>query len=69
MQPEAVRQGYEPTPFFFVQTSEAAGSRVVAWDFCGCHQPPGLGNPPASGFSIDAGPLCVDPRPRRSTWR
>ena len=31
MQPKAVRQGYEPAPFFFVQTNESAGSRVVAW--------------------------------------
>ena len=29
--PKAVRDGYEPAPFFFVQTSESAGSRVVAW--------------------------------------
>lgn len=28
---KAVRQGYEPRPFFFVQTSENGHARLVAW--------------------------------------
>ena len=31
MEPKAVRQGYEPPPFFFAQTNESGDSRLVAW--------------------------------------
>jgi hypothetical protein len=31
LQPKAVRQGYEPAPFFFLQTSEDGTPRIVAW--------------------------------------